>query len=180
MRAGNSSSGSGAGTTTGGVVALGDSLQTADVVSVGPLADTLVAVTVLDSDLLQVFSGTFSFCAAVSTELAFTGTVVPETAGADVEEAAEFFCFFFLPALEEGMSSLGGGFAEDGVAAGLLLAPLTVRREEISSMVGTERNSCCVIPPPSSSSDREGGVAFSFSPTFFFLREDDEFEEERS
>lgn len=64
---------------------------------------------------------------------------------------------------------------------GLLFPPLTVSREEISNMVGTERNSCCVIPPLSSSERGDWrGAAFPFSPTFFFLREVDEFEDERS
>lgn len=156
MRAGNSSSGSVEGSTPGGAVTLGESLQTADAVSGGPLAGVLdAAATLLESDLLQVFSGTFSFCAAVSTEISFTGADAPETVGADAEEAAGILGFFFLLALDEVGSVLEVRVVEDEVAGGLLLPPLTVSREEISSMVGTERNSCCVIPPLSSS-DREG------------------------
>lgn len=90
-----------------------------------------------------------------------------------------FCCFFFLLAFEVGGSGLGFGGLEVMVGA-LLLPPLTVSREEISNMVGTERNSCCVSPPLSSSDD--GGdrldAAFPFSPTFFFLREDEEVDEE--
>lgn len=149
MRAGKSSSGAGAGATPGGGVTLGESLQTAAVGS----AELLVANGVLERDLLQVFSGTFSFCAAVSTEIMFTVEAIPETAGADAVGASMFFCFFFLLTLEQGGSMLGVGLVE--VTEGLLLPPLTVSREEMSSMVGTERNSCCVIPPLSSS-DREG------------------------
>lgn len=94
-----------------------------------------------------------------------------------------FCCFFFLLAFEVGGSRFGVWFGGlEVTVGGLPLPPLTVSREEISSMVGTERNSCCVSPPPSSS---EGGgdrvdVALPPSPTFFFLREDDEVEEERS
>lgn len=112
----------------------------------------------------------------------FTGVAVADWEEADVEEAAVFFsCFFFLLALGVGRSGLGTGFEELEVTVqGLLLPPLTVSREEISNIVGTERNSCCVIPPLSSSED--GGdlvnAAFPFSPTFFFLCEDAE--EERS
>lgn len=83
------------------------------------------------------------------------------------------------------MLGLGVGFGFGGLevtVGGLLLPPLTVSREEISNMVGTERNSCCVIPLISSS--EEGGdrvhVAFPFSPTFFFFREDEVVEEESS
>lgn len=151
-----------------------------------PLANPLVsaAVTALDTGLFRVFSGTFSFCATVSTETVFTDVVVPDSEEADVEEAAVFFCcFFFLLALGVGRSTLGAGFEELEVTVeGLLLPPLTVSREEISNIVGTERNSCCVIPPLSSSED--GGdlvnAAFPFSPNFFFLCDDAEVEEERS
>ena len=79
---------------------------------------------------------------------------------------------------------LGGGFEElDADGEDLGLSSLIVSREEMSSMVGTERNSCCVIPVLSSS-DKGGGDrfdgAFPFSPTFFFLFEDEAVEEERS
>ncbi len=150
-----------------------------------PLANPLVstAVAAPERGLFQVFSGTFSFCAAVSTEIVLTVCVIPDTEDTDVEGAAVFFfSFFFLLALEVGGSALGVGFGGLVTVAGLLLPPLTVSREEMSNMVGTERNSCCVIPPLSSS--EEGGdrveAAFPFSPTFFFLREDVEVEEERS
>lgn len=47
---------------------------------------------------------------------------------------------------------LGVGLEEVEVTVGgLAFPPRTVSREEISNMVGTERNSCCVIPPLSSS-----------------------------
>lgn len=162
------------------------SLLMGGVFSVKPLANPLVsgAVTVLEGGLFLVFSGTFSFCAAVSTEIVFTVVVIPDVEDTDMEAAAVFFCcFFFLLALEVGASLLGGRFGGQEVTAeGLLLPPLTVSREEISNMVGTERNSCCVILPLSSS--EEGGdrvnVAFPLSPTFFFLREHEEVVEERS
>lgn len=157
-----------------------------------PLANPLVsgAVKVLDRGVFRVFSGTFSFCAAVSTEIVFTGIVVPDSEDTDVEGAAVVFCcFFFLLALAVGGPVMGVGFEElevgfeelEVTGEGLLLPPLTVSREEISNMVGTERNSCCVIPPLSSS--EEGGDlvnAFPFSPTFFFLCEDEAVEEERT
>lgn len=144
------------------------------------------AVTALAGGLFRVFSGTFSFCAAVSTEAAFTGAGVPDAEDTGAGGAAVLFCccccFFFLLALETVTSVLGVGFEKVEVTVeDLLLPPLTVSREEISNMVGTERNSCCVIPPFSSS--EEGGdrvnAAFTFSPTFFFLREDEGAEEER-
>lgn len=110
----------------------------------------------LESDLFKVFSGTFSFCAAVSTEIVCTVTDVPDAVDTDVEGAVVFFCFFFLLTLEVERSVLGVGFEElEGMVEALLLPPLTVSREEISNMVGTERNSCCVIPP-FSSSERAG------------------------
>lgn len=150
-----------------------------------PFANTLIAadVTPPETGLLRLFSGTFSFCAAVSTETALTLCVIPEAEGTDVEGVAVFFCcFFFLLALEVGGSGLGVRFGGLGVTGGgLMLPPLTVSSDEMSNMVGTERNSCCVSPPLSSS--EEGGdrvnVAFPFSPTFFFLREDEDDEEER-
>lgn len=156
------------------------------VFSVKPLTNPLIngAVTALEGGLFLVFSGTFSFCAAVSTELVITVVVIPDVEDTDVEAAAVFFCcFFFLLAFEVGGSVLGVRFGGQEVTVeGLLLPPLTVSREEISNMVGTERNSCCVIPLLSSS--EEGGdrvdMAFPVSPTFFFLLEDEEVVEERS
>lgn len=151
-----------------------------------PLANPLIraAVTALEGGLFQLFSGTFSFCAAVSTEMVFTVCIVPEDT--DVEGTAVFFCcFFFLLALEVKGSGMGVGFGGlEVTVGGLLLPPLTVSREEMSNMVGTERNSCCVNPPLSSSTAGGGGdrvdVAVSFSVNFFFLRKDEELEEERS
>lgn len=59
-----------------------------------------------------------------------------------------------------------------------LFSPLTVSREEISNMVGTERTSCCVRPLPSSSDDGgDGGAFLLFSPFFFML--EDEVEDDR-
>lgn len=108
---------------------------------------------------------------------------MPGAVNADVEAAPAFFCFFFLLFLGAGESALAVEF-EGGAwtVEDLLLSVLTVRSEEISNMVGTERNSRCVIPLLSSS-EREGEwreAAFMFSPTFFFLRDDTEFDEERS
>lgn len=147
-----------------------------------PLANPLVraAVAAPESGLFQVFSGTFSFCAAVSTELRVC--VVPDAVDTDVAGADMFFCFFFLLAFEAGGSVLEVVLGVvDVTVDGLLFPPFTVSREEISNMVGTERNSCCVNPPTSSSED--GGerldATLPFSPTFFFLREDEEVEEER-
>lgn len=174
----------------GGGVTMTASLPTGGDFSGWLLANPLVSAAVTGSErgLFQVFSGTFSFCAAVSTEIALTDCVNPDAEDTDVEGAAGFFCcFFFLLALEVGGSvlGLGVGFGFGGLevtVGGLLLPPLTVSREEISNMVGTERNSCCVIPLISSS--EEGGdrvhVAFPFSPTFFFFREDEVVEEESS
>lgn len=104
--------------------------------------------------MFHVFSGTFSFCAVVSTETGFTVVPRSDVVVADVGGAVGFFGFFFLLAFGVGRSVLGVGFEALGVTAGfedLLLPALTVSREEISNMVGTERNSCCVIPPLSSS-----------------------------
>lgn len=153
MRAGNSSSGSGVGSVMGEVVTVGNSLETAGGVSALPLMTPFTSGTgaALDGGLLRVFSGTFSFCAVVSTELP-TAAVPPSVVDTDAEESVGFFCFFFLLDFVEGRSVLGGGLEEVEVAVGGLPFPaLTVSREEISNMVGTERNSCCVIPPLSSS-----------------------------
>lgn len=157
-------------------------MLTGGVFSVKPLTNPLVsgAVTALEGGLLLVFSGTFSFCAAVSPEIVFTVVVTPDIEDTDVEAAAMFFCvFFFLLAFEVG-GSVGGG--KEVTGGGLPLPPLTVSREEISNMVGTVRNSCCVIPPLSSSEEAgdRADVGFPLSPTFFFLREDEEVVEERS
>lgn len=134
-------------------------------------------MAVLPLALFHVFSGTFSFCAAVSTEMEFTG----DGDAADAEGADGFFCFFFLAALEAGGSALGGGAEELGAEGeGFLLPPFPVRREEMSNKLGTERNSCCVSPPPSSSETGGERLDAAFSPTFFLLREDEEVEEERS
>lgn len=134
----------------------------------------------LDGDLFLFFSGQFSFCAAVSTATALTAE--------DAEGVEMFFCcFFFLLALEAaGSGGLGGLGGVGGVGAaagfGLLLPSLTVSREEISNMVGTERNCCCVSPRPSSSDDggERADTFFPLSPTFFFLLDDEaEVEEDR-
>lgn len=159
------------------------SLLTAGGFSGWPLANPPIraAVVAPGGGLFHVFSGTFSFCAAVSTEIELEVCIVPDAVDTDVEGAAEFFCcFFFLLAFEAGGSVLGVGLVVDVTVDDLLFPPLTVSREEISNMVGTERNSCCVNPPTSSSED-EGDrldAAFPFSPTFFFLREDEVVEEE--
>lgn len=120
-----------------------------------PLANPLLsaATTELVRGLLLLFSGTFSFCAVVSTVFVFTAVVAGEDTGADVVVVVVFFCcFFFLLALEVETSLLGAGFEELGVTLdGLVLPPFTVSRDEMSNMVGTERNSCCVIPLLSSS-----------------------------
>lgn len=161
-------------------------MLTGGVFSAKPLTNPLVsgAVTAAEGGLLLVFSGTFSFCAAVSPEIVFTVVVIPDIEDTDVEAAAMFFCcFFFLLAFEVGGSVLAVGFGGGGVTGeGLLLPPLTVSREEISNMVGTVRNSCCVIPLLSSSEEAgdRADVGFPLSPTFFFLREDEEVVEERS
>lgn len=182
MRAGNSSSFSRGGSALGCGGTTTASLLMGGDFSVKPLANPLVsdAATATEGGLFLVFSGTFSFCAAFATVLVFT-VAMTDAEDTDGEGAAMFFCcFFFLMALEVERSVLGAGFGRLVVTVdGLLLLPFTVSREEISNMVGTERNCCCVIPLLSSSED--GGervdVFFPFSPTFFFLLEDEEVEE---
>lgn len=168
-----------------------------DDVLVWPLASPLVtapvmaeaAVTAVRRGLFRVFSGTFSFCAAVSTEVAFTLVVIPDNEDTDEAGVGVFFCgFFFLLPLDEMGFELGAtfevkveGLTLEVKVEGLLLPPLTVSREEMSNMVGTERNSCCVIPSRSSSEGGGDGAdgPLTFSPTFFFLH-NDEVAEERS
>lgn len=90
-----------------------------------------------------------------------------------------FFCLlFFLPTLVKGGSQFGDRFGGLDITGGFLFSPLTVSREEISNMVGTERASCCVRPLPSSSDDGgDGGAFLLFSPFFFML--EDEVEDDR-
>jgi hypothetical protein len=123
-----------------------------------------------------------------------TGTWFPNDDGGGVA------CFFFLAVLDVGLGAgigvgldvtreglevggrglavSGGGLAVGGrglEAVGAdLEGPLTMRREEISNMVGTARCSCIVLATQLSSSDGgEGRRTGSF-----FLREEEE--EERS
>ncbi|KAG7239483.1 hypothetical protein INR49_028954 [Caranx melampygus] len=104
----------------------------------------------------------------------------PGGGGGIVEDGAGAEAFI---GKDVGRSVFGVEFEElEAAVEGLPLPVLTVSREEISNMVGTERNSCCVIPPLSSS-DKGGeraDAAFPLSPTFFFRFEDAEVEEERS
>lgn len=146
LRAGNSSSCSRGGFGLGWWTTATASLITGDDLSGYPLANPLVsaAVTSPEMVLFQVFSGTFSFCAAVSTKVALVLCVFPDTEHVDAEGAAMFFCrLFFLLALEVEGSELRVWFGGLEVEVrGLLVSPFTVSREEISNMVGTERNSC--------------------------------------
>lgn len=129
------------------------------------------SVPALKRSLFHGFSGTFSFWATVSTEMGFwvaPGTTTP--AGA----APLFFCLlFFLPTLVKGGSEFGDWFEGPDVRGEFLFSPLTVSREEISNMVGTERTSCCVRPLPSSSDDGGDGGAFLLFSLFFFMLEDE-------
>lgn len=130
-----------------------------------------VSVPALKRSLFQGFSGTFSFWATVSTEMGFSvtpGTTMP--AGA----AALFLCLlFFLPTLVKGGSKFGDWSGGLDIVGDFLFPSLTVSREEISNMVGTERTSCWVRPLPSSSEDRGDGGAFLLFPPFFFMLEDE-------
>lgn len=104
MRAGNSSSGSRVGFVQGKGVTTGESLQTAGGVSALPLATPFTTGTgaALEVGLFRVFSGTFSFCAVVSTDLVSTVAVPPDMVDTDAEEAVVLFCFFFLLDLDVG------------------------------------------------------------------------------
>lgn len=85
-------------------VTVSDSLETAGGVSALPLVTPFITGTgaALESGLFRVFSGTFSFCAVVSTELVPTAAVPPNIVDTDAEESVGFFVFFFLLGLVEG------------------------------------------------------------------------------
>lgn len=140
-----------------------------------PLANPLVVFTAVltaavvvtaTSGLEARLSGTFSFC-TLETVSVGTGTWFPNGGRGVVR-------FFFLADLDVG---LGAGLDVSGrgleVGGRGLEGPLTMRREEISNMVGIARRSFVVLATQSSSS--EGGDGRRAES--FFLREE---EEERS
>lgn len=98
MSAGNSSSGP-----AGGSV-MGEGVTAAGGVSALPLVTPFITGTgaALESGLIRVFSGTFSFCAVVSTELVPSAAVPPNIVDTDAGESVGFFVFFFLLDLVEG------------------------------------------------------------------------------
>lgn len=156
-----------------------------------------VAVVIATSGLEAWLSGTFSFCTLETVSMR-TGTWFPNDDGGGVA------CFFFLAVLDvglgagigvgldvtgeglevsgRGLSVSGGGLAVGGRGLAVngrgleadLEGPLTMRREEISNMVGTARCSCIVLATQLSSSDGGEGRRMGC----FFLREEEE--EERS
>lgn len=147
-----------------------------------PLANPLVVFTAVltaavvvtaTSGLEARLSGTFSFC-TLETVSVGTGTWFPNGGRGVVR-------FFFLADLDVGLGAgldvsgrgleVGGRGLEVGGRG--LEGPLTMRREEISNMVGIARRSFVVLATQSSSS--EGGDGRRAES--FFLREE---EEERS
>lgn len=171
-RAGNSSSSSRAG--SGWASGRG---ATVIALSRWPLANPLVltaaVVVTATSGLEARLSGTFSFC-TLETVSVGTGTWFPNGGRGVVR-------FFFLADLDVGLGAgldvsgrgleVGGRGLEVGGRG--LEGPLTMRREEISNMVGIARRSFVVLATQSSSS--EGGDGRRAES--FFLREE---EEERS